>query len=36
MSVNSLLEPLVYSKNFAGDKRRIGVEIEMSGLGLDE
>ena len=36
MSNNSLLNPLVYTQNFEGDARRIGVEIEMSGLSVDE
>lgn len=36
MSSSSLLNPLVYTKNFEGRARRIGVEIEMSGLSVDE
>lgn len=36
MSTKSTLKPLVFTHNFEGNKRRIGVEIEMSGLGVDE
>lgn len=36
MSSRSLLNPLVYTQNFEGTARRLGVEIEMSGLSLDE
>lgn len=30
------LKPLVFTENFEGNRRRIGVEIEMSGLSVDE